>query len=296
MFRSTPASPLFRVAWTDPRYHNGWLALPKNGRVEALSELFGNFTPQPPSRDPNGYLALRVYDVNRDGVIDAADPVYPLLRVWIDANHNGIAEPEELHTLKELGRLSPGGSCNPTTTYYQNHDHGIYIDASGATETGVVVKNNKFYNIGHGWPVQFYSSSGGTQVHRLLRAGERFHLALRMDDTHPHAVELRLHEPFRLAQQVVAFGFRAFAEQHVAGQPGDVPRAVACSDGNGLGLLRLLDLHWRGVRAGAIALRPPLVHGPVVNRLSLDQRYRALLTFRSHAGSSGRALHSRWIA
>lgn len=90
------------MAWPDASHANGWLALPHNGQVMALSELFGNFTPQPPSEQPNGFLALAVYDLNHDGVIDARDSVYSRLRVWIDTNHDGISQPEELHTLPEL--------------------------------------------------------------------------------------------------------------------------------------------------------------------------------------------------
>ena len=39
-----------------------------------------------------------------DGIIDDKDEVYDYLRVWIDDNpRDGIAQPGELHTLRELG-------------------------------------------------------------------------------------------------------------------------------------------------------------------------------------------------
>lgn len=47
-----------------------------------------------------------MYDSNSDGVIDAKDPVFANLRLWIDANHDGVAQPAELFTLPGLGVYS----------------------------------------------------------------------------------------------------------------------------------------------------------------------------------------------
>lgn len=54
----------------------------------------------------NGFEALKEYDENRDGVIDAKDNIYNSLQLWQDTNSDGISQAGELHTLKELGVAS----------------------------------------------------------------------------------------------------------------------------------------------------------------------------------------------
>lgn len=101
-----------QIAWTDAGYHNAFLALPgPDGLVHNGTELFGNFTTQPASPHPNGFIALAQYDKlenggNSDGIIDDRDRVFSQLRLWIDENHDGICQPNELHTLAELGIYS----------------------------------------------------------------------------------------------------------------------------------------------------------------------------------------------
>ena len=100
------------MSWTASGADNGFLVLPgPDGLVHNGTQLFGNMTSQPPTDDPNGFRALAVYDEpknggNGDGVIDANDEVFASLRVWIDANHDGISQPEELRTLPSLGITS----------------------------------------------------------------------------------------------------------------------------------------------------------------------------------------------
>ena len=111
-FALTATGARVRLAWTVPDSDDAWLALDRNGdgRINSSQELFGNFTPQPaplPSRERNGFLALAVFDGrakggNADGRIDAGDGVFPSLRLWRDANHDGVSQPTELRTLPAL--------------------------------------------------------------------------------------------------------------------------------------------------------------------------------------------------
>ena len=78
-----------------------------NGLIDSGRELFGDQTLLADgSTALNGFAALAALDINGDGQVDAADAGFTSLRVWRDANGNGVTDAGELLTLGELGITS----------------------------------------------------------------------------------------------------------------------------------------------------------------------------------------------
>jgi hypothetical protein len=95
---------LEQVAWTAADAEVAFLAIDADddGRISSGKELIGSRT-VPTAR--NGIEALT--DIMSEGPgpagsIEASDPLYPRLLLWVDRNHNGASEADELRRASEL--------------------------------------------------------------------------------------------------------------------------------------------------------------------------------------------------
>jgi hypothetical protein len=129
---------LDNVGWVNAQ--DGLLALDRNGdgKINNGSELFGQYmVKKDGTLAKDGFDALRDWDSNHDGVIDAQDAVYDALRVWVDANGDGITDAGELRTLASLGITSMGlDAVHHSVTQNGNilGDTASYTSADGTTK------------------------------------------------------------------------------------------------------------------------------------------------------------------
>lgn len=75
-----------------------------NGHIDSGRELFGDQTQLANGQlARTGFEALADLDSNGDQIVDEADAAFASLRIWRDANGNGVTEAGELLSLQELG-------------------------------------------------------------------------------------------------------------------------------------------------------------------------------------------------
>jgi hypothetical protein len=128
-----------QTAWVDTT--DGLLALDLNNDrlINNGTELFGDSTRLGSgNKAQDGFQALAQYDGNQDGVIDGLDDVFANLKVWVDANQNGVSEASELHTLAQLNVRSVQLTNTPSTQMDNGNLLGLlstWTDTSGHTHT-----------------------------------------------------------------------------------------------------------------------------------------------------------------
>jgi hypothetical protein len=99
------------IGWTAAGVRNGFLCLDRNhdGAITDGRELFGQVTPLANGQPAKiGYAAMAELDRpalggNGDGFLGPEDAAFQDLCVWVDANHDGVSQPDEILTLEQAG-------------------------------------------------------------------------------------------------------------------------------------------------------------------------------------------------
>lgn len=94
-----------------------------NGQIDDSSELFGGAVGE-------GFDKLTTFDSNSDGFVNANDALFGELKVWQDANENGITDDGELNSLESTGIASLNTAyTNLFNTDAQGNIHGEHSSA-----------------------------------------------------------------------------------------------------------------------------------------------------------------------
>jgi Ca2+-binding RTX toxin-like protein/subtilisin-like proprotein convertase family protein len=155
-----------------------------NGKIddisEVLSEYFGGAIGTNGGGGtkpyPNGLAALKTLDSNNDNQFTSADAQWANVKVWVDANHNGITDDGELKTLSSLnitsinlnqttqsGLVRDGNEILASSTFVQNgqtkealaanfiaNPNGSTFTVSGTGTLTTTEGNVKSYSAGNG--------------------------------------------------------------------------------------------------------------------------------------------------
>jgi hypothetical protein len=105
-----------QTSWVDR--HDGLLAIDLNGdgQINSGAELLGSSTQLANgSVASDGWAALGAMDTNGDGKVDVQDANFDKLRVWVDADADGVTDAGELKSLADVGIAS----------FDLNHDNSV---------------------------------------------------------------------------------------------------------------------------------------------------------------------------
>jgi hypothetical protein len=152
------------------RPDDAWLALDRdgNGLIDSGRELFGVDTllTGTPGVDAvyasTGFEALRTLDTNADNVFNASDAGFTQVRLWQDANQDGVSQAGELFTLAAKGiasislnatttniNLGNGNTVSGTATVTRGNGSTTEVDAVGVasdtTAANLNLASNPFY-------------------------------------------------------------------------------------------------------------------------------------------------------
>jgi hypothetical protein len=129
-----------------------------DGRIKDGTELFGNETLlNDGSKAADGFQALAELDDNADGRVDASDAAFANLRVWKDADGDGVSSAGELLSLTDLGieSIATGYSASGLVDAQgnQHREIGSFIrtDGTAGAATDVWFQTDTTFTIAREW-------------------------------------------------------------------------------------------------------------------------------------------------
>jgi hypothetical protein len=169
-----------QVGWVSKQ--DGLLAMDLNGDglINNSSELFGDHTRLADSTlAKDGWAALASQDSNADGVIDSNDANFDKLRLWVDADSDGVTDAGELFSLADQ-RIASINMNADSNSVQQNGNvvqaFSTFTTTDGATheiaDVGFQVKDNV-----------------SAQVVSLLN-GESFDLSAAINASHIESIDM----------------------------------------------------------------------------------------------------------